>query len=179
MVMDLALLLERLNPKADKASGLIYLALSQPQCIHINGIDDNPIAMWKRLEEVHLQQTAQLSWPSLPHPPPTTSSSKSSFCTFFGLFLMFQPSELPQILYTGSRDSKEQTAKNLGRFGEVWTPKLWFYHLLHPLYFPIHHFPQNRKFLHFHPSIPLVTLSTTSLLVHPPSHKVSRQSKEY
>ena len=51
--------------KADKASGLIYLALSQPQCIHINGIDDNPIAMWKRLEEVHLQQTAQLSWPSL------------------------------------------------------------------------------------------------------------------
>ena len=61
MVMDLALLLETLNPKADKASGLIYLALSQPQCIHINGIDDNPIAMWKRLEEVHFQQTAELA----------------------------------------------------------------------------------------------------------------------
>ena len=47
--------------KADKASGLIYLALSQPQCIHIDGIDDDPIAMWeKKLEEVHLQQKAKV-----------------------------------------------------------------------------------------------------------------------
>ncbi len=40
--------------KAEKASGWIYLMVEPEQRIHLTGIEDNPVKMWTKLEEVHM-----------------------------------------------------------------------------------------------------------------------------
>jgi hypothetical protein len=39
-----------------KAASDIYIHLSQSQCAHVQGIEDNPIAMWDKLSSIHSQQ---------------------------------------------------------------------------------------------------------------------------
>ena len=42
--------------KSDKAAGYIYLCVEDDQKIHFSGIQDDPVAMWKKLSDVHLQK---------------------------------------------------------------------------------------------------------------------------
>ncbi|KAJ7582174.1 hypothetical protein C8J56DRAFT_957170, partial [Mycena floridula] len=39
-----------------KAAGLIFAALADDQKVHIKGMEENPVAMWKALEKVHHQK---------------------------------------------------------------------------------------------------------------------------
>ena len=40
----------------DMAAGSIYLTLEPSQRVHVEGIDSDPVKMWKKLEEVHVQK---------------------------------------------------------------------------------------------------------------------------
>jgi hypothetical protein len=40
--------------KAEKASGWIYLMVEPEQRIHLTGLQDDPVKMWNKLEEVHM-----------------------------------------------------------------------------------------------------------------------------
>ena len=42
--------------KAGKAAGEIYLALQPEQRAHTSGLEDDPVALWTKLESVHLQR---------------------------------------------------------------------------------------------------------------------------
>ena len=42
--------------KSDLAAGTIFLSLDDSQKVHVRGIEDDPISMWKALKEVHMQQ---------------------------------------------------------------------------------------------------------------------------
>ena len=42
--------------KAEKAAGELYLLVSDEQKVHFAGISDDPCAMWKKLESIHLQK---------------------------------------------------------------------------------------------------------------------------
>ena len=42
--------------KSDLAAGTIFLSLDDSQKVHVRGIEDDPISMWKTLKEVHMQQ---------------------------------------------------------------------------------------------------------------------------
>ena len=42
--------------KAGKAAGELYLAVQGDQRTHLSGIEDNPVAIWTKLESVHLQK---------------------------------------------------------------------------------------------------------------------------
>ena len=42
--------------KAERAAGELYLLVSPSQKVHFQGISDDPCAMWKKLESVHLQK---------------------------------------------------------------------------------------------------------------------------
>ncbi|THH22521.1 hypothetical protein EUX98_g8173 [Antrodiella citrinella] len=42
--------------KQDKAAGLLALSLSSAQRIHIQGIEDDPAKIWKKLEDVHMEK---------------------------------------------------------------------------------------------------------------------------
>jgi Reverse transcriptase (RNA-dependent DNA polymerase)/gag-polypeptide of LTR copia-type/GAG-pre-integrase domain/Integrase core domain len=44
------------DEKAEKAAGWIYLMVETSQTVHLKGKEDDPVAMWKALESVHLQQ---------------------------------------------------------------------------------------------------------------------------
>ncbi|THH26789.1 hypothetical protein EUX98_g7389 [Antrodiella citrinella] len=44
--------------KQDKAAGLLALSLSSAQRIHIQGIEDDPAKIWKKLEDVHMEKIA-------------------------------------------------------------------------------------------------------------------------
>jgi hypothetical protein len=44
------------NEKASCAAGWIYLMVSDEQTVHLEGKEDDPVAIWKALEAVHLQQ---------------------------------------------------------------------------------------------------------------------------
>ena len=44
--------------KAEKASGWIFLMVEPEQRIHFTGIEDNPVKMWTKLEEVHMAKQA-------------------------------------------------------------------------------------------------------------------------
>ena len=44
--------------KQEKASGWIYLMVEPEQRIHLTGIQDNPVKMWTKLEEVHMAKQA-------------------------------------------------------------------------------------------------------------------------
>ena len=41
--------------KAEKAAGKLYLAMQGDQRTHLSRIEDNPVAIWMKLESVHLQ----------------------------------------------------------------------------------------------------------------------------
>ena len=47
---------ETWDEKASSAAGWIYLMVSDEQTVHLEGKEDDPVAMWKALEAVHLQQ---------------------------------------------------------------------------------------------------------------------------
>jgi hypothetical protein len=47
---------ERFRSARKKAAGDIYIHLSQLQCAHVRGIEDDPIAMWDKLSSIHSQQ---------------------------------------------------------------------------------------------------------------------------
>ncbi|MGH7240483.1 MAG: hypothetical protein ACREHG_10545, partial [Candidatus Saccharimonadales bacterium] len=42
--------------RADKAAAALYLALEDSQRCHIIGIEDDPIKIWSKLSEVHIQK---------------------------------------------------------------------------------------------------------------------------
>ena len=42
--------------KAGKAAGELYLAMQGDQRTHLSGIEDDPVAIWIKLESVHLQK---------------------------------------------------------------------------------------------------------------------------
>ena len=42
--------------KSDLAAGTIFLSLDDSQKVHVRGIEDDAISMWKALKEVHMQQ---------------------------------------------------------------------------------------------------------------------------
>ena len=42
--------------KAERAAGELYLLVSPSQKVHFQGISNDPCAMWKKLESVHLQK---------------------------------------------------------------------------------------------------------------------------
>ncbi|KAH7918680.1 hypothetical protein BV22DRAFT_1024195, partial [Leucogyrophana mollusca] len=44
------------DAKADKAVGELYLGLSPEQRIHIDTVQDNPIAVWSTLASIHVQE---------------------------------------------------------------------------------------------------------------------------
>ncbi|KAJ3474116.1 hypothetical protein NLI96_g12644 [Meripilus lineatus] len=44
--------------KLDRAAGLLVLHVDKDQRVHLAGIEDDPIAMWKKLEEVHMSREA-------------------------------------------------------------------------------------------------------------------------
>lgn len=43
---------------SDEAAGLIFLYVEDEQTIHLQGIDDNPVEMWKKLESVHMHKAS-------------------------------------------------------------------------------------------------------------------------
>jgi len=47
---------EAWEDKAEKASGWIYLMVEPSQTIHLKDLEDDPVKMWAKLKEVHLQQ---------------------------------------------------------------------------------------------------------------------------
>jgi hypothetical protein len=47
---------ERFCSAREKAAGDIYVHLSQSQRAHVQGIEDDPIAMWDKLSSIHSQQ---------------------------------------------------------------------------------------------------------------------------
>ena len=49
-------LLEDWEIKSDKAAGWLFMMVEPDQRVHFNGISDDPVAMWKALETVHLQK---------------------------------------------------------------------------------------------------------------------------
>ncbi|CAA7267556.1 unnamed protein product [Cyclocybe aegerita] len=42
--------------KVDRAAGTLALSVEEEQCIHFNGIDDDPVKMWKALQDVFVQR---------------------------------------------------------------------------------------------------------------------------
>ena len=50
--------LESYLDKLDRAAGLLVLHVDKDQRVHLAGIEDDPIAMWKKLEEVHMSKEA-------------------------------------------------------------------------------------------------------------------------
>ena len=42
--------------RGQKASGALFLALEHEQRVHLGGIESDPIAIWSKLESVHLAQ---------------------------------------------------------------------------------------------------------------------------
>ena len=48
--------MEKWDERADKAAGEIYLSLSDDQKPHVEACSDDPVAMWTKLESVHLQK---------------------------------------------------------------------------------------------------------------------------
>ena len=50
--------------RALKAAGELYLATSEDQKTHLEGIEEDPVAIWAKLESVHLQ-TSEASWSSI------------------------------------------------------------------------------------------------------------------
>ena len=54
--MQEAAAIESWAEKAERAAGELYLLVSPSQKVHFQGISDDPCAMWKKLESVHLQK---------------------------------------------------------------------------------------------------------------------------
>src|SRR6266540_3654619 len=50
--------LEAWQVKADKAAGIMWLMVESTQRVHFRGIKDDPLKMWKALEDVHMQKRA-------------------------------------------------------------------------------------------------------------------------
>jgi len=44
--------------KSDKASGWLYLMVEEDQRVHFKGIKDDPVAIWKKLESIHMVKRA-------------------------------------------------------------------------------------------------------------------------
>ena len=42
--------------KAEKATSELYLAVQRDKRMHLSGIEDDPVAIWMKLESVHLQK---------------------------------------------------------------------------------------------------------------------------
>lgn len=53
-----AIMLDSYLDKLDRAAGLLVLHVDKDQRVHLSGIEDNPIAMWKKLEDVHMSKEA-------------------------------------------------------------------------------------------------------------------------
>src|ERR1700742_2036699 len=51
--------LEIYEDKAEKAAGEIYLAVEQDQRVHIKDLLDDPVAIWSKLETVHVSKKAE------------------------------------------------------------------------------------------------------------------------
>ena len=54
--------------KALRAAGEIYLSLPDDQKTHLEDISDNPVAIWTKLETVHLQKNPDMRLGILLHP---------------------------------------------------------------------------------------------------------------
>ncbi len=50
--------LEAWQVKADKAAGIMWLMVESTQRVHFRGIKNDPLEMWKALEDVHMQKRA-------------------------------------------------------------------------------------------------------------------------
>ena len=48
--------MDKWDEKALKAAGELFLAIEVEQRTHLAGIEDDPVAIWTKLESVHLQQ---------------------------------------------------------------------------------------------------------------------------
>lgn len=42
--------------RAGKAAGALYLAVESEQRVHLNGLEDDPLEIWAKLESVHLMK---------------------------------------------------------------------------------------------------------------------------
>jgi hypothetical protein len=51
---------ERFCSAREEAASDIYIHLSQSQCAHVRGIEDDPIAMWDKLSSIHSQQVPSM-----------------------------------------------------------------------------------------------------------------------
>ena len=50
--------LETYLDKLEQAAGLLVLTVDQQQRVHLSGIEDDPIQIWRKLEEVHMNKQA-------------------------------------------------------------------------------------------------------------------------
>ena|SRR5277367_5108706 len=50
--------IEAWEDKVEKAAGWIMLMLTPDQRIHVKGMEDDPVQMWKKLESVHIVKEA-------------------------------------------------------------------------------------------------------------------------
>lgn len=48
--------------KEEEAAGIIFLVVEQDQRIHLTGIEDDPVQMWKKLEDVHMVRQKEGGW---------------------------------------------------------------------------------------------------------------------
>ena len=49
-------LVEAWELKADRAAGQLFLMVDYSQRVHFNGIKDDPVKMWKALQDIHMQK---------------------------------------------------------------------------------------------------------------------------
>ena len=50
--------LENWLNQADEAAGEIFLYVEDEQTVHLQGIEDDLVAMWKKLESVHMHKAS-------------------------------------------------------------------------------------------------------------------------
>ncbi|EGO04574.1 hypothetical protein SERLA73DRAFT_68261 [Serpula lacrymans var. lacrymans S7.3] len=48
---------EKWELRAEKAAGALYLNVTKEQCIHLDGIIDDPVKIWEKLATVHMSGT--------------------------------------------------------------------------------------------------------------------------
>ena len=48
--------LETYLDKLEQAAGILILSVGQDQRVHLSGMEDDPIQMWAKLEEVHMNE---------------------------------------------------------------------------------------------------------------------------
>ncbi|KAI0072021.1 hypothetical protein K474DRAFT_1605896 [Panus rudis PR-1116 ss-1] len=50
--------LEAYLDEADRAAGILFLAVDKDQRVHLAGIEDDPVKIWVKLEEIHMEKGA-------------------------------------------------------------------------------------------------------------------------